>query len=120
MTQITKAQFAGGMDCVIIGGCADGSVLQKIRMDAQWIELSRPDYIKPLENSLQTIPEIVNEVDTYEIHPITLINSDKHHAIFGVGVVEGMGLIDAFSKLVAGYTENVTQKYVAAGLVDQH
>jgi hypothetical protein len=120
MTNVTKAQVAAGMDCVIVGGCADGSVLLKIRMDAQWIELSRPEYIKPLENSYMDVPEIVNEVDHYEIHPITLVDSNKHRAIFGIGVVEGMGLIDAFSKLVTGYTENVTQKYVTAGLIDKH
>jgi hypothetical protein len=120
ITQVTKAQVAAGMDCIIVGGCANGSVLLKIRMDAQWIELSRPEYIKPLEDSMQTIPEIVNEKDTYEIHPLTLINSDKHRAIFGIGVVEGMDLIDAFSQLVTGYTENVTAKLVAAGLVEQH
>jgi hypothetical protein len=120
MSQVTKAQVAGGMDCIIIGGCANGSVLLKIRMDAEWIELSRPEYIKPLEDSMQTIPEVVNESDIYEIHPVTLVNSDKHRAIFGIGVVEGMSLVDAFSQLVTGYTENVTAKLVAAGLVDQH
>ena len=120
MTQVTKAQVDAGMDCVIVGGCANGSVLLKVRMDAQWIELSRPDYIKPLEDSMQTVPEIINEKDKYEIHPITLVNSNKHRAIFGIGVVEGMELTDAFSKLVTGFTENVTQKLVAAGLVDQH
>ncbi len=120
MTQVTKAQVAAGMDCIIVGGCANGSVLMKVRMDAQWIELKRPEYIKPLTDSMQTVPEIVNESDRYEIHPLTLINSNKHQAIFGIGVVEGMELTEAFSQIVTGYTENVTQKLVAAGLVDQH
>jgi len=120
MTRVTKAQVAEGMDTVIVGGCANGSVVLKIRMDAQWIELKRPDYIKPLTDSMQTVPEIVNEKDVYEIHPITLVNSNKHVAIFGIGVVEGMELTDAFSQLVTGYTENATQKLMAAGVVEQH
>ena len=40
-----------GMDVIVVGGCADGSLLNDVRMDAEFIELRRPDYIKPLAST---------------------------------------------------------------------
>jgi len=114
---LTKAQVAEGMDTVIVGGCASGLVLPKVRMDAQWIELSRPDYLKPLEDAMQPFPEIVNESDHYEIHPVALHNGPGKRAVFGIAVVEGQSLTWAFSQLVKGYGESLIQKYAAAGVV---
>lgn len=114
---LTKKQIAAGMDCVIVGGCAAGLVLPKVRMDAQWIELSRPDYIKPLENSLQTTPEVVNESDHYEIHPIQLHNSPGNRAIFAIAVVEGRSLTWAFGQLVKGYSNDLLARLAAANLI---
>lgn len=118
--QVTKQQVAGGMDAIIIGGCANGVIMQKIRMDAQWIELKRPDYIKPLASAFETMPEVMHESDKYEIHAIQLINSETNSpAIFGIGVVEGMSLTDAFSELCKSHVEGVTQRLMHAGLVDK-
>lgn len=114
---ITKKQVADGMDCVIVGGCAAGLVLPRIRMDAQWIELSRPEYIKPLERSTQTTPEIVNEKDNYEIHPIQLHNQPGHRSVFGIAVVEGRSLTWAFSELVKGYGNDLLSRLAAADLI---
>ena len=116
--QITKKQMKGGMDCVIVGGCANGIVLQKIRMDAQFIELRRPDYIKPLEAANSDMPEVKHEKDTYEIHAIHLTNTENRgNAVFGIGVVEGQTLTWAFSELVKSHVENVTHKLMQAELV---
>lgn len=118
--QITKAQVAEGMDAIIIGGCANGVVMQKIRMDAQWIELKRPEYIKPLPSAFETMPEVMHESDKYEIHAIQLVNSETNAAaVFGIGVVEGMSLTDAFSELCKSHVEGVTQRLMHAGLVDK-
>jgi len=119
--KLTKKQIAAGMDCIIVGGCANGTVLQKIRADANWIELTRPDFIKPLEHSYQTVPEVINESDTYEVHPIALVNSEpRGAAVFGIAVVEGESLTWAFTELAKGYCENVTTKLIAAGIVERH
>ena len=37
-----------GMDCIVVGGVADGTLLRDVDMDAEYIELRRPEYIKPL------------------------------------------------------------------------
>ena len=112
------------MDCIVIGGCADGTILQKIRMDAQWINLKRPDYIKPLASAQQDMPEVVNEDDNYEIHAIQLVNTNftpgqPRSAIFGIGVVEGKSLTEAFSELCKSHVEVVTQRLMHAGLVEK-
>ncbi len=117
--QLTKKQIAAGMDCIIVGGCANGTVLVKIRADANWIELARPDYIKPLEHSYQDTPEVINESDTYEIHPISLTNTTRDRAVFGIGVIEGKSLTLAFSEIVKGYCENVTTKLLATGVIEK-
>jgi hypothetical protein len=106
-----------GMDCIVVGGCANGIVLQKIRMDAQFIELKRPEYIKPLE-AVDAMPEAASESDVYEIHAIQLVNTqDRSQAVFGIACVEGMKLTDAFSEIVKSHVEGVTQKLMAAGVV---
>lgn len=107
------------MDAIVIGGCANGVVLQKIRMDASWIELKRPDYIKPLASAFEKMPEVVNESDKYEVHAIQLTNSNRHQAVFGLCVVEGMSLTEAFSELCKSHVEVVTQRLMHAGLVDK-
>jgi len=111
-------QKSGHMDCIVVGGCADGTLLRGIRYDAEIIELRRPEHIKPLENSLQTMPDIVHESDRYEVHPLSLCNTnEKHPAIFGIAVIDGESLTWAFTQLVVGFVENSTAKLISAGVV---
>ena len=109
------------MDCVVVGGCADGLLLRDMRIDAEFIELQRPDYIKPLANALQSNPEVIKEKDVYEVHPIGLRNTDESGSIiFGLAVIEGQTLTWAFSQLVISHVENTTNKLIQEGLIDQH
>lgn len=108
-----------GIDCIVVGGPANGVLLKGIRPDATWIELARPDYIKPLASAFQTMPDIVKEKEKYEIHPLSLTNSDGTKHLFAIAVVEGESLTWAFSQLVIGYVENVTQQLLAEGLIDK-
>lgn len=107
------------MDCLVIGGCANGLILKDIFFDAQKIELARPDHIKPLANASQAMPEVVKDKDIYEIHPIALQEGTAKHrqTLFGFAVLEGQTIQWAFSKLVTGYVQNVTNDLIAAGLV---
>ncbi len=114
----SKRQVAGGMDCIVVGGCASGTVLKKIRADAQFIELRRPDHIKPLKSSYETLPDIEHESDQYEIHPISLRNTGAPQAtLFAIATVEGKTLTEAFTDLVVGYVEMETAKLVTAGII---
>ena len=109
------------MDCIVVGGCANGVLLRQMRADATFIELARPDYIKPLESSFQDHPEVVKEKDRYEVHPLSLTNTDSGtRHLFGIAVIEGESLTWAFSQLVIGYVENVTNKLVGAGIIEKH
>lgn len=109
------------MDCIVVGGPANGVLLKQIRQEATWIELARPDFIKPLESAFQKHPEVVKEKEKYEVHPIGLRNTtDPETHIFGIAVVEGETLTWAFSQLVIGFVENVTQKLLADGLIQKN
>ncbi len=117
----TKKQIASGIDVIVVGGAADGQLLRGVNPDAQFFELSRPDYIKPLESKSQDQPEVVREKDIYELHPLSLRDSGNPVPhLFGVAVIDGQSLSWAFSQLVIGYVENVTQKLVAEGLIEKH
>lgn len=108
----------GTFDCIVVGGCADGVLLKAIRMDAQRIELSRPEHIKPIANSLQVNPEIIHEKDQYIVHPIGFRNDDdKRGQLFGIAVIEDQSLTWAFSQLVIAYVENVTARLVQSGAI---
>jgi len=114
----SKRQVADGIDCIVVGGAANGTVLKKIRADAQFIELSRPEYIKPLKSSYQSTPDVVNESDEYEVHPIGLRNTNSpQQTLFAIAVVKGKSLTWGFTQLVVGYVENETQKLVAEGII---
>ena len=109
------------MDCIVVGGCADGTLLRQIDQDAQWIELKRPDYVKPLAHAAQAEPEVVNEKDVYEVHVIGLRNTDAPGStIFGIAVVEGESLTWAFSQLVISHVELTTHKLAEKGLIAKH
>jgi hypothetical protein len=54
------------------------------------------------------------------VHPIALQNSeDTRGHIFGIAVVEGKTLTWAFSQLVIGFVENVTNQLLAEGLIEK-
>jgi len=108
------------MDVIVVGGCANGVLLRAIKTEARYIELARPDYIKPLASASQKNPEVVKETGVYEVHPIGLTNSENGQTrVFGVAVIEGCSLTWAFSQLVIGFVQNVTNQLMADGLIDK-
>lgn len=115
-----QQQREGLMDCIVIGGCANGVLLKKIRQDASFIELKRPDYVKPLESSTQIAPDICHETDVYEVHPLGLYDAARRCNVFGLAVLKGKTLAWGFSQLVIGYTENTTAKLISQGFIDTH
>ena len=107
-----------GMDCIVVGGCADGALLKDVRMDAQYVELRRPEYIKPIKTPYENLPDIHHEKDVYEIHVIGLQDSDvSPQTVFGIAVIQDKPLTWAFTQLMISHVEVVTQRIVAAGLL---
>lgn len=104
-------------DCIVVGGCANGLLLREVWADAEGFELSRPDYIKPIADTLQKMPEVAKVRDTYVLHPLGLTNDDGAKHLFAIAVVEGKSLTWAFSQLVISHVENVTNKLFEAGVI---
>ena len=98
-----------GMDCIVVGGVADGTLLHNVDMDAEYVELKRPDYIKPLAHS-KAAPEVQHEKDVYEIHPIGLQDTERsQQTVFGIAVVSDQTLTWAFTQLIVTYVEKHTE-----------
>jgi hypothetical protein len=124
---VTKAgpQFTQGwpekMECLVIGGCADGSYLSDMRSDAGTVRLDRPKHIKPLANSRQSMPDIEKESDIYEIHVFDVAaDADLDTAIcarrlFGVAVIEGESMAWAWKQLVIAYMKEHLRKLKKRG-----
>ena len=106
-----------GMDCLVIGGCANGQYIKNIRLDAEFIEVKRDIGLKPLASSIQKIPELIRESDQYEVHPIGLHNTPDKLAVFSLAVVRGRSLTWGFMQLVEGYVKYVTTEMLAAGVI---
>ena len=104
-----KKQVA--MDCVVVGGVADGIVIPVV-MGAERIELARPTYAKPLESSSQKDIDVAKESDIYIIHPINLVDDldTAHSVVYGIAVVEGMQLTEAYAQIITGFIQNATQQ----------
>lgn len=99
------------IDCIVVGGAADGMLLKNILPNARFIELARPQSIKPLKTSDQQHVEVNKETEIYEVHIISLQNTEERcPTLFSIAVVKGQSLTWAFSRLVIGYVENATQK----------
>lgn len=102
-----------GVDCIVIGGPANGTLLRDVHPDAEQIELKRPEYVKPLESSKQEQPCIQHEIGVYDLYPLELHNEDDSPpTLFLLAITEGQTLTWAFSQLVVGYIENETNKFV--------
>lgn len=100
--------MSGGMDCIVVGGAADGTLLRDVDMTAEYIELSRPEYVKPL-SGLKDEPEVQHEKDVYEIHPIGLQDTERsQQTVFGIAVVSNQTLTWAFTQLMVAYIEQRT------------
>jgi hypothetical protein len=105
------------IDVIVVGGCANGILLRNVQSTAEWFELSRPDHIKPLASSWQDHPDIVRESDTYELHPISMENSDGSHNVLGIAVVKGKSLTWAVSQLIISHVKRSTDELIEQGLM---
>lgn len=72
-----RRTIADGIDAVTVGGVAGGQVLRGVQADAQFFELRRPEYIKPLASSGEMSPELSYESQVYELHVLELTNTDQ-------------------------------------------
>ena len=115
-----RRTIADGIDVVTVGGVAGGQVLRGVRADADFFELRRPEYIKPLASSGELNPELAHESETYELHVLELHNSDQPNKphVFGVAVAVPETLTFAFTELVVAYVEKVTAEHIKAGHIE--
>jgi hypothetical protein len=107
------------MQGIVIGGESSGMIITQIRVDATFIELSRPDYLRPLTSSDPNAqPDVAKVAEVYEVCTLWLLPKDKPDPIpFGLIIPEGKDTVWAFSELSKGFAENAIAKLKAENLI---
>ena len=104
------------IDVLIIGGVADGQLLQGVRNNATLFELSRPNHIKPVMSMDDETP---TEKGVYALHVIRIRNTGENgERQMGIGLPEGVPLSLGFSDLVKAYVRDFTRRAIDDGRID--
>ena len=111
------------MPCIVVGGVADGVFLPEVDAEAEIIELSRPEYVKPLMTPGQEQPEVEKESGLYEVHPLGIAQDvvnygEARYTVYGIAVPEGTSLDDAIGILFTSYVQLRTNEEIAQRLKD--
>ena len=96
------------VDCIVIGGVADG-VLMQIKQGAQRIELSAPDYVKPLTSPGQQIPEVERMRSTYNIFYLGLPTLNGVIKPFAWAIHDSLSPAKAMKQLAVSYVKYSTE-----------
>ena len=108
------------MDCLVVGGIADGVLLRHVKLDASIIELGRPTYLKPLERPDQPQPEAERETQTYHVYTQIMPNADNFPVQVGIAVPEDQSLWEAFALLVVRYVQQVSREQMEQAKTEIH
>ncbi len=99
------------VDCIVIGGVADGLTIRGVRANAEYIRLSRPTAVKPLQHSLQTEVDVERETDIYKVNVISLqAQPDETPRLYGLCIVETETLSWGFERLLIHYAKTRVQR----------
>lgn len=104
------------MQAIVVGGAANGMIVNQVLVDAERIELSRPDYIKPLAYSDQKEPEVERVRDTYQVCTLWLQGEQPDPVPFGLIIEDGKTVRWAVSELCKGFAQNVINELSAEKL----
>lgn len=107
------------MQGIVIGGESSGMIITQIRVDATFIELSRPDYMRPLTSSDPNAqPDVARSGEVYEVCTLWLTKKGKRDPIpFGLLIPEDKDIVWAFSELTKGFAHNEIEKLKAENLI---
>jgi len=100
--ELTPPNF---IECLVIGGIADGVYLRNVRADADIIQLSRPTHVKPLATSEQKQPEIAKEMEAYRVYTLMLDGPNDSAQLLGFAIPIDISLAQAFSRIVVSYVK---------------
>lgn len=107
-------------DAIVVGGPANGTLLNNVDPSRQFVQLGRNTHVKPVLHAQQE-PEAAREEAIYELHPIALQNTGQPAPhVFCIAVAEGVTLTEAFSILVRSFVQIELQKVVQENLVKEN
>lgn len=103
VTPINRKRPDPTMQCIVVGGVANGVLIPSMRRDADIIELGRPTHAKPLTHKDADI-EFAKETDVYEINIIYFPGKPGADVIpFGLAIVQGQTPAWAMTQLVKAF-----------------
>jgi len=106
------------MDCIVVGGAADGTLLRDVRVDAELIELGQDSHVKPVETP-HAAAKVERDTANYRVHVLELENAPQTpKALFGIAVPTDKTLTYAFSQLVIQYVQSSTDRLIKKAMQD--
>ena len=105
MTNTPESTLPDTIECLVVGGVADGVYLRGVRADADIIRLSRPTYLKPLATPDQKNPEAAKEMEDYQVRTFLLDGPHGTDFIIGLAMPVNKSLAETFSLLVTKYVQ---------------
>ena len=97
------------IDCLVVGGIADGAFLRGMRADANIIQLSRPTHLKPLATPDQQNPEAAKETEDYRVMTLMLDGPDDSNYILGIAIPVTSSMAEAFGTIVVKYVKQTLE-----------
>lgn len=105
----TQPKHPDTIECLVVGGVADGVYLRNVRADADVIRLSRPMYVKPLASSTQNQPDVAKEMEDYRVWTLLLDGPNDTDFVLGFAVPVNTSLAEAFSQIVVKYVKQTIE-----------
>ena len=110
MTNTPELTLPDTMECLVVGGVADGAYLRGVRADADVIQLSRPAYLKPLATPTQEQPEAAKETEDYQVRTFVLDGPNNTPYVIGLAMPIEQTLAETFSALLTAYMLHTVMK----------
>jgi hypothetical protein len=99
------------MQGIVIGGVANGVLLQSLLLDADVIELGRPTHAKPLTSSSPSEDiAMAHETDVYSVNTFYLPGEGIQPVPFALCIVNGKTAAWAMTQLVKGFVIQATEE----------
>jgi hypothetical protein len=107
----------GVMACIVVGGVANGLLIQQMKSDAERVQLGQPSHVKPLESANQDKPEIAKDVDVYNVFKMYLPLEGNRVVPFGLAIIDGQTPAWAMSNITIGFVKQAAEELLSENFI---
>lgn len=110
VTSINSHKPPPMMQGIVVGGVANGVLIQSMQVAADIVELGRPTHAKPLESKHQTDIEFAEETDIYNVNVMHFPGPEGLSVPFGLAILDGQTPAWAMTQLVKAFVIHATDE----------